>query len=101
MTVLTVRYQVQQEHVAEVEAGIEKMMAAIERELPTGMRYALGKLPDGGTFVGVLELEDGLENPLLSIPAAREFQQNLGDWVVGDPPTPRPVQILASYRLFD
>jgi hypothetical protein len=95
-----VRYQVRDESVAEVEAGIEKAMAAIEAERPAGVRYAMGKLPDGVTFVGVLELEDRVENPLPGIAAARELQQSLPGLVVGEPPMPQPVQVVGSYRLF-
>jgi hypothetical protein len=100
MTVLMVRYQVREESVAEVEARIEKAMVAIEAERPAGIRYAMGKLPDGVTFVGVLEIEDGVDNPLPGIPAAREFQQSLPGLVVGETPVPEPVQVVGSYRLF-
>ena len=100
MTVLMMRYQAREESVAEVEARIEKAFAAIEAEQPAGMRYAMGKLPDGVTFVGVLELEDGVDNPLPGIPAARELQQSLPGLVVGEPPVPQPVHVLGSYGLF-
>jgi hypothetical protein len=100
VTVLMVRYQVREESVAEVEAGIEKVMAAVEAEQPAGVRYAMGRLPDGVTFVGVLELEDGVDNPLPGIPAARELQQRLPGLVVGEPPVPQPVQVVGAYRLF-
>jgi hypothetical protein len=99
MTVLVVQYKVKEDSVAEVEAGIDRMMAAIETEQPTGIRYALGKLPDGLTFLGVVELQDGVENPLPSIPAAREFQLKLRDWVDGEPPTPAPLHVLGAYGL--
>jgi hypothetical protein len=101
MTVLVVSYRVREESVADVEAAIDEMMAAIEEAQPEGIRYALGKLPDGVSFVGVLELEDGVENPLPGIPAARELQQGLADWVVGDPPVPQPLQVAGSYGLFE
>jgi hypothetical protein len=100
VTVLMVRYQVREESVADVEAAIEKAFAAIEAEQPAGIRYAMGTLPDGVTFVGVLELEDGVDNPLPGIPAARALQQSLPGLVVGEPPVPQPVQVLGSYRLF-
>jgi hypothetical protein len=101
MTVLMVRYTVGEDRVVEVERGIEKMFTAIDREHPDGVRFALVKLPDGVTFVGVLELEDGAHNPLLGIPAAREYQQNLANWVVGQPPVPGRVEVVGSYGLFE
>jgi hypothetical protein len=101
MTVLMVRYQAHEAHVADVEAAIRTAMAAVAREKPAGVRYAMGKLPDGVTFVGVLELADGVDNPLPGIPAARELQQSLPAMVVGDPPVPQPVQVVGSYRLLE
>ena len=100
MTVLMVRYEVDEEHVADVEAAIAATMAAIEHERPAGMRYALGKLPDGVTFVGVLALDDGVDNPLPGIPAARRLQQDLARWVVGPRPVPEPLDVVGAYRLF-
>jgi hypothetical protein len=100
VTVLMVRYQVREESVAEVEAGIERVFQAIEKEQPAGVRYAMGKLPDGVTFVGVLELDDGVDNPLSGIPAARELQQSLPGLVVGEPPVPQPVHVVGSFGMF-
>jgi hypothetical protein len=101
MTVLMVNYKVREASVAQVEGGIEQMMAAIEHAQPKGIRYALCKLPDGVSFVGILELDDGAENPLPGIAAARSFQGNLADWVVGEPPAPQPLTVVGSYGLFD
>lgn len=100
MTVLMVRYEVEKESVADVEAGIETMMAAIDQARPAGIRYALCKLPDGVTFVGVLALDDGVDNPLPGIAAARRFQEDLRSWVVGAPPTPEPLDVIGAYQLF-
>lgn len=98
MTVLTVSYQVREEGVPEVEAGIETLMAAISDERTAGIRrYALGKLPDGVTFVGLLELDDGVGNPLAGMAAAQDLQRALGTWVVGGPPVPQPVHVVGAY----
>jgi hypothetical protein len=50
-----------------------KMLAAVERENPEGIRFTSCKLPDGETFVNLLELEEGVDNPLPGIAAAEEF----------------------------
>lgn len=100
MTVLMVRYQVREEDVADVEAAIRLAIAAVERERPAGVRYAMGKLADGVTFVGLLEFPDGTGNPLLAIPEARDLQQKLPSWVVGEPPAPQPLHVVGSYELF-
>jgi hypothetical protein len=101
MTVIMVRYRVRDESVAEVETGIEKMFAAIEQEQPKGIRFAMGKLSDGVTFVGILELQDGAHNPLHRIPAARSYQEKVRDWVVEKPPAPERLEVVGSYRLFE
>jgi hypothetical protein len=100
MTVLQVRYTVRQECVADVESGVQEIVTALESEQPQGIRYALCKLPDGVSFMGLLTLEDGIDNPLPGIAAGREFQHNLKSWVVGEPPTPQPAKVVGSYRLF-
>ena len=98
MTVLAVSYQVRAEGVPEVEAGIERLMAALAGERPAGLRrYALGTLPDGVTFVGLLELDDGAENPLPALPAARDLQQTVAAWVVDGPPVPQPVRVVGAH----
>jgi hypothetical protein len=61
--VLMVRSKVKAESVAEVEAAITKVFSAIERAQPAGVRYASSRLEDGVTFVALLELEGGVDNP--------------------------------------
>lgn len=100
MTVLMLQYQVQDAHVTDVERGIREVMSAIAREQPAGVRYAMCRLPDGVTFVGLLELDDGVGNPLPGIAEASAFQQHLGTWVVAGPPVPQPLEVVGSYGLF-
>lgn len=68
MSVLTVRAKLKEEHVADAEAAVKRMFAAIERERLEGIRYASVKLEDGVTFLALLEVEDGVENPLPGLP---------------------------------
>ena len=100
MKVLMVRSKVKPEHVAEVEAAVEKVFSAISQAQPKGVRYASSKLPDGVTFVALLELDTGVDNPLPGLPAFREFQENLKNWVA-EPPVPEQMEVVGSYRLFD
>ena len=85
--------------VAEVQAGVNKMFAAIEQAQPEGVRYSSSRLPDGVTFLAQLELRDGIENPLPQIPAFREFQENLKQWIA-EPPVPEQLTVVGSYRAF-
>ncbi len=48
------------------------------------------------TVVGLLELADGVENPLPTLPAARAFQQDLAQWIVGEPTVPVPLDVLGA-----
>jgi hypothetical protein len=97
MTVLMVRYEVKEDRADEVEAEIVKLMAALERDRPTGIHYTMGRLADGVTFVGLLHLDEGVDNPLPGIPEARDYQQKLRDWVVGEPPVPQPLTVVGEY----
>jgi hypothetical protein len=45
------------------------------------------------------EIEDGADNPLLALPAAREFQEKLNSWLA-EPATSQQLTVLGSYRLF-
>ena len=87
MTVLTVRATLKEEHVAEAEAAVRRMFAAIEREGLEGIRYAS------------VRLQDGVENPLLALPEAKEFYDSLPGWYV-EAPEVGPGTVIGSYRLF-
>lgn len=99
MNVMMIRPRVKPESVGELEAAVEKMFAAIEQAKPEGVRYASCKLADGETFVVLLALDDGIDNPLTAVPEFREFQENLREWIV-EPPIPDRLTVLGSYRLF-
>ena len=99
MNVIAVRAKLMEEHVAEAEAAVKRMFAAIEREGLEGIRYASIRLEDGVTFLALLEVEDGVENPLLGLPEAQEFYARLPAMYV-EPPEVGPGTVIGSYRLF-
>lgn len=99
MNVHTVRAKVKEEHVSEAEAAAKRMFAAIEREGLEGIRYASIKLDDGVTFLAVLELEDGVANPIPALPEAQEFYASLPAWYA-EPPEIGSATVVGSYRLF-
>jgi hypothetical protein len=94
-----VRSKVKAEHVAELEAAAKRLITALHQAQPNGIRYASCRLPDGVTYVAVLEVEDGVENPLPALPEYRAFQENLKNWMA-EPPIPEPLTVIGSYRLF-
>ncbi len=99
MSVITVRATLKEEHVADAEAAVKRMFAAIEREQLEGIRYASIKLQDGVTFLALLELEDGVENPLPGLPEAQEFYARLPEWYA-EPPEVGPGTPIGTYRFF-
>lgn len=99
MSVMMIRPKLKTDSVQAAEAAIKTMFAAIEEAKPEGVRYASCKLADGVTFMVLLALDEGTENPLGTVPEFREFQQNLKDWVV-EPPTADQLTVVGSYRVF-
>jgi hypothetical protein len=99
MSVMMVRSRIKPDSAAQVEAAAREMFAAIAEAQPQGVRYASCRLPDGVTYVALLEVEDGTENPLPALPAFRKFQENLKDWLAV-PAVPEQLTPVGSYRLF-
>lgn len=99
MSVLVIRAEVQEHRAAEAEAATKKMFSAIEKAHPEGLRYASLKLTDGVTFVAIVEIADGVEDPRLGLPEYREFQESLPSWTV-EPGAIERAEVVGSYRLF-
>jgi quinol monooxygenase YgiN len=99
MSVRMVRAKIKAGKTAELEQAAREMFAAIDAAAPQGVRYASCKLPDGETFVILLELDDDTDNPLLGVPAFREFQATLQNWIA-EPPEVEQLTPVGSYRLF-
>ena len=68
MTVYMAQAKIKAESVTDVQAAANKMFAAINAAQPEGVRYAWSVLPDGETFVALLQLDDGAENPHPRVP---------------------------------
>lgn len=78
MSVLMVRSKKDQAgNAADAEAAIRRVFSAIEQAQPAGVRYASSRLADGVgvSFVVLLKLEDGVDNPLMALPAVVEFRE--------------------------
>ncbi|MEV0714253.1 hypothetical protein [Asanoa sp. NPDC050611] len=99
MKLVMVRANVRPERVDDIEEAGRTLFAAIERERLQGIRYASVRLPDGVTYLNLLALDDGIANPLPSLPEARQFQEQLKGWLAG-PATSEPLTVIGSYRLF-
>jgi hypothetical protein len=99
MSVMMIRATVRDESIAEAEAAAKEMFAALDEAKPRGVRYASCRVHDSATFVALVALEDGVENPLPAIPAFRAFQEKLPGWVI-EPSPPETLDVVGSYELF-
>ena len=71
---LMVRYRVKADRVGENEAYIARVFEQLDRERPTGIRYASFKCEDGVSFVHIVSVERADDcNPLTELSAFRAF----------------------------
>lgn len=99
MAVFMIRYDVAEEGVAEVIDAVKQTFAALDEHRPEGIRYAYLRQSGGTEFVGLLELEEGVENPLPGIEAARRLQATVAAHAKGAAPTPQAYDVLGSWRM--
>jgi hypothetical protein len=96
MPVLITRTRVKPEAVAAVEAAGRRLFASIAEARPAHVRCATARMADGVTFVTLLELDDGVENPLPSMTAFRDLQALL-QASVAEPPVAGPATVIGDY----
>jgi hypothetical protein len=99
MTVHMVQAKIKRESVTDVEAAAKTMFAALDAAQPEGIRYASCLLPDGETFVALLQLENGEENPLPGFPEFQAFLEGV-EASRAAPAVVQPLTVVGSYRLF-
>ncbi|MCV7103398.1 hypothetical protein [Mycobacterium palustre] len=97
MPALIVRYEVVPEHVDDIVEAVEVAFAAANERQPEGIRWTYWQGPGDTEFGAILELADGVENPLPGIAAARGVQEAIAKAVAGEPPTPKHVTVIGSY----
>ena len=99
MSVMMVRQKVKDGSVEEGEAAVRDLFATLDRVRPEGVRYASTRVVDSSTFVILLELADGIEDPRPAIPEYVQFLEQLKGWVDG-PPVIEQLDVVGSYNLF-
>jgi hypothetical protein len=99
MNVQMAQARIKAEHVADVRTAAHKMFAAIEAAKPEGIRYSWWVLPDGETFVALVQLDEGATNAIPDLPEYRELQERLQGWLA-EPPKGQSLSVIGSYRLF-
>jgi hypothetical protein len=99
MSVHLAQAKVKAERVGDVQTAAKKLFAAIDAAHPEGIRYAWSVFPDGETFVALVQVDDGVDNPILGLPEFRELQDDIESWLA-EPPSSQPLTVIGSYRLF-
>lgn len=98
MSLLTIQARIKPEHEPTMHASATEMFAALDQLQPDDLRYGSCRLVDG-TYLILLQIADGAENPLPALPEFQRFQAGLAEWTDGAP-VARPAEIVGSYRLF-
>jgi hypothetical protein len=99
MSVMMVRQKVKDGSIEEGEVAVRDLFATLDRVRPEGVRYASTRVADTSTFVILLELADGIEDPRSAIPEYVQFLEQLEHWVDG-PPVIERLDVVGSYNLF-
>jgi hypothetical protein len=100
MSVRMFRAKIKVDKTAELEKAAKEMFAAIEAAQPQGVRYAWCKLPDGETYLLLVDLDDDSNNPLAAVPAFKDVQADLKNNWVAEPLVVEQLVPVGSYRLF-
>ncbi len=69
MRVFSAQFNIRNDFLTAFEAARDRLLSALAQEQPKGVRYTWCRLPASHTFIGWLELDDGVENPLPAIAA--------------------------------
>ncbi len=95
------RTKIKPDQLESISAAGKRVLDALEREQPQGIRYASYALPDGVSFVTFVAVDDGIDNPLLALPEYRAFTENFKNWIA-EPPIVEQLQLTTgvSYRFF-
>ena len=99
MSVMMLRQKVKDGRVEEAAAAARDLFAALDRVRPEGLRYASTQVVDSSTFVALVELADGIEDPRPAIPEFQLFVEQLKGLVDG-PPVIEHLDVVGSYNLF-
>jgi hypothetical protein len=99
MSVLMVQSKFKAESITDLEAAVKKLIVALDAAQPEGVRYVSLLLPDGETLVVLLQVDDGVENPLPSLPEYQELLR-MAEGARAEPPVVQQWAVTGSYRLF-
>jgi hypothetical protein len=95
---MMVRQDVSDGSIDEAEAAVRDLFATLDRVRPQGLRYE-SRVAGSSTFVILVELADGVDDPRAVIPEYAQFLDKLKGWVDG-PPVIEHLDVIGSYNLF-
>ena len=98
MDLMTIQARIKPEHDENVRQAAAELFAAVDRAQPANLRYGSCQLADR-TYLILLQVTEGTENPLPSLPEFHRFQSVLRD-AAESPSSPMPARVVGSYRLF-
>lgn len=95
-----VRYKVKADRTDENQQFVKAVFEELQRNSPSGLRYATFKQSDGLTFVHIasIETETG-DNPLSQSSAFQAFQAGIKDRCE-EQPVATDIEEVGSYRFF-
>jgi NifB/MoaA-like Fe-S oxidoreductase len=99
MSLRMIQSKIRPERVADVEAAAKKVHVALNAAQPEGIRWASCVQPDEETIVALLQVDDGVENPLFDLPEYKELLEVV-EGSRAEPPLVEAWTVLGSYRLF-
>jgi hypothetical protein len=100
MSVTMVQQKIKDESVEKADAAVRDLFATFDRVGLDGVRYASTRVVDSSTYVILLELAEGIEDPRMAIPEYPRFLEQLKGWVDG-PPVIEQLDVVGSYNLFE
>lgn len=98
MAINSIRATAKPENVADLEAAVSELFAELNEIQPAGLKYASTKTGED-TYLILLDVADGTDNPLPGIGSFLKFQAGLTRWLAG-PPTVEQLTVIGSYNLF-
>jgi hypothetical protein len=100
MSLQIVRFTATSDHAVDIEAGIEKMFAALEAAAPQRVQYLAARTVETADFTLLLHLAGNRTNPLLEITEATAFRTALPGWTVNRS-APQQMTVLGDYRMLN
>jgi hypothetical protein len=99
MSVQMAQAKLKTHNVSDVRAAAQKLFAALDVAQPEGVRYAWVLLGDGETFAALVQVDEGVDNPIPALPEFQELQESVAG-SLAEAAEVQPLTVIGSYRLF-